>query len=103
MDPKPYLVLVVNDDSTVRKINAALLEDSGFRVVQASNRLEALNLLESTLNEAILLDVAIPGRTALASTRYSYAIRQWQASHIILVTRDDDADKSRYLACLEIG
>ncbi len=49
MDPEPYLVLVVEDDSRVREITAALLENRGFQVVQASHGLEALNLLEGTL------------------------------------------------------
>jgi CheY-like chemotaxis protein len=61
MDPEPYLVLVVDDDSTVREITAALLESKGFQVIQASNGLEALNLREGTLTPtAILLDIAMP-------------------------------------------
>jgi CheY-like chemotaxis protein len=61
MDPEPYLVLVVDDDSTIREITAAFLRKHGFKVVQASNGLEALNLLESTLTpRAILLDIAMP-------------------------------------------
>jgi CheY-like chemotaxis protein len=31
MDPEPYLVLVVDDDSTIREITAALLENNGFK------------------------------------------------------------------------
>jgi CheY-like chemotaxis protein len=55
MDPEPYLLLVVDDDSRVREITTALLENS-FQVVQASNGLEALNLLESTLTPTVLSD-----------------------------------------------
>jgi CheY-like chemotaxis protein len=61
MNPEPNLVLVVDDDSWIREITATLLENKGFQVVQASNGLEALNLLEGTLTpDAILLDIAMP-------------------------------------------
>ncbi len=61
MNPAAYLILVVDDDSGVREITAALLENRGFQVAQASNGLEALNFLEGTLTPtAILLDLAMP-------------------------------------------
>jgi CheY-like chemotaxis protein len=61
MNPAAYLILVVDDDSMVRETMAELLEHKGFQVVQASNGLEALQLLEGTLTpSAIFLDMAMP-------------------------------------------
>jgi CheY-like chemotaxis protein len=61
MNPAAYLILVVDDDSMVRETMAELLEHKGFQVVQASNGLEALQLLEGTLTpSAIFLDIAMP-------------------------------------------
>lgn len=61
MNPAAYLVLVVDDDSMVRETMAELLEHKGFQVAQASNGLEALQLLDGTLTpSAIFLDIAMP-------------------------------------------
>lgn len=61
MNSEAYLILVVDDDSRVREATAELLEHKGFQVVQASNGLEALQLLEGTLTpSAIFLDIAMP-------------------------------------------
>lgn len=61
MNPAAYLVLVVDDDSMVRETMAELLEHKGFQVVQASNGLEALQLLDGSLTpSAIFLDIAMP-------------------------------------------
>ena len=90
MDPEPYLVLVVEDDSRVREITAALLENRGFQVVQASDGLEALNLLESTLTPtAILLDVAMPVLDGIGFRQLQLRNPTIAGVPVILVTGDE--------------
>ena len=90
MDPEPYLVLVVDDDSTIREITAALLRKHGFKVVQASNGLEALNLLESTLTpSAILLDIAMPVLDGIGFRQLQLRNPTMAGIPVILVTGDE--------------
>jgi len=90
MDPEPYLVLVVDDDSRFREITAALLENRGFQVVQASHGLEALNLLESTLTpSAILLDVAMSVLDGIGFRQLQLRNPTIAGVPVILVTGDE--------------
>jgi CheY-like chemotaxis protein len=90
MKTEPYLVLVVDDDSGIREITAALLENRGFRVVQASNGLEALNLLEGTLiPSAILLDIGMPVLDGIGFRRLQLENPTIAGVPVILVTGDE--------------
>ncbi|WP_134496229.1 response regulator [Microvirga pakistanensis] len=54
-------VLLVEDEPLIRFFVAELLEDSGFKVVEAANATEALVLLEAGLHINVLLtDVDMP-------------------------------------------
>jgi DNA-binding NtrC family response regulator len=54
-------VLLVEDEPLIRLFIAELLEDAGFRVVEAANATEALVILEAGLSVNVLLtDVDMP-------------------------------------------
>ena len=53
-------VLVVDDDAALRLLCRVNLEQSGFRVVEASDGDEALELIEADRPDAILLDIMMP-------------------------------------------
>ncbi|MFC4172129.1 response regulator [Microvirga sp. GCM10011540] len=54
-------VLLVEDEPLIRLFIAELLEDAGFRVVEAANATEALVILEAGLRVNVLLtDVEMP-------------------------------------------
>lgn len=56
------IILVVDDDESIRWVIAGLLQDVGYRVVEAKNGREALTYLRSTneLPALILLDLMMP-------------------------------------------
>jgi DNA-binding NtrC family response regulator len=54
------VVLVVDDDPTIRQSVAALLEDDGYVVQQAANGLDALASLERQVPKVVLLDMRMP-------------------------------------------
>jgi PAS domain S-box-containing protein len=55
-------ILVVEDDSRVRRVAVARLDDLGYRVIEASNAAEALEQLEHHRDIALLFtDVVMPG------------------------------------------
>jgi len=59
------IVLVVEDDPTVRLLECGLLEYAGYSVVQASNGDQALALAASDQPDLIVLDVGLPSMSGL--------------------------------------
>jgi CheY-like chemotaxis protein len=53
-------ILVVDDDESHRTLIADLLEEMGYRCLQAANGREALDLLDAELPQAVLLDLRMP-------------------------------------------
>ncbi|MBB4038974.1 CheY-like chemotaxis protein [Microvirga flocculans] len=61
MPADPTTVLLVEDEPLIRLFLSELLEDVGFRVVEAANGIEALVLLEAGLSiDVLLTDVDMP-------------------------------------------
>jgi two-component system cell cycle response regulator len=54
-------VLLVDDDAALRALYRFNLEASGVEVQEAADGESALNLLEGTLPDVVLLDVMMPG------------------------------------------
>jgi DNA-binding response OmpR family regulator len=53
-------VLVVEDEGDVRRLVRVLLERAGHTVVEATNGLEAISLLEADAPDLVVLDVSMP-------------------------------------------
>src|SRR6185503_15708817 len=62
---QPAKILVVDDESSIRKSLSAILEDEGFDVFLASDGSQALSLMASELPDAVLLDIWMPGQDGL--------------------------------------
>lgn len=69
MLPDRPLVLLVEDDRDGRLLFAEWLEQSGFRVEQAHNGLQALERAFDLVPDAILTDLNIPGIDGYELTR----------------------------------
>jgi two-component system, chemotaxis family, chemotaxis protein CheY len=54
------LVLVVEDDETIRGVITDVLQDRGFRVCVAANGAEALEVLDMVRPDAMVLDLLMP-------------------------------------------
>jgi CheY-like chemotaxis protein len=54
------VVLVVEDDESIRNVITDVLEDRGFRVVGAANGAEALDRLERGRPDVMVLDLLMP-------------------------------------------
>ncbi len=53
-------ILIVDDDKHIRKLISRYLGEEGFNVIQASNGLEALNLLEENDVNLAVVDIMMP-------------------------------------------
>ncbi|MFP3982641.1 MAG: response regulator [Desulfurivibrionaceae bacterium] len=53
-------ILVIDDDSTIRKIMEEYLEQVGFRVLSAADGLEGLDMIRQENYDLVVLDVHLP-------------------------------------------
>jgi CheY-like chemotaxis protein len=54
------LVLVVEDEDSIRDVIVDVLEDRGYRVVAVANGAEALGVLDSVQPQVMVLDLLMP-------------------------------------------
>jgi signal transduction histidine kinase/CheY-like chemotaxis protein len=74
--PKDLRVLLVDDDTAVREVTAGLLQDLGYRVVEAGSGGAALDLLDRQAEiDVLLVDFAMPGMNGAEVAREVHARR----------------------------
>jgi CheY-like chemotaxis protein len=85
-------VLVVEDFEDNRFMMRRLLEMSGFRVLEAVNGLQAVELAAAELPDIILMDLSLPLLDGLAATRRIREQNGLRRVPIIAVSAHDSAD-----------
>ena len=85
-------ILVVDDLPANRDLLARRLERSGFRVLQASSGMEALEILRRSAVDCMLLDIAMPEMTGLDVLREVRADRSSALLPVIIVTAKTDSE-----------
>jgi CheY-like chemotaxis protein len=88
-------VLVVDDFDDTRLLLRTWFERRGFRVIEAENGMEAIDLVEVESPDLIIMDVQMPYLDGLAATR---RIRTQLRSVPIIVVSAYGADQFRELA-----
>ena len=58
-------ILVIDDDERLRLLLRRFLEESGFRVTDAGNAVEARAILDSIAFDLLVVDIMMPGETGL--------------------------------------
>ncbi len=87
------IVLVVDDEKTLRDFVRRNLEVRGFNVITAANGLEALAIYNTQNIDLVILDMMMPRMDGLETTR---RIRQHSTVPIIILTAlDEESDKIR--------
>jgi chemosensory pili system protein ChpA (sensor histidine kinase/response regulator) len=94
-------VMVVDDSLTVRRVTQRFLQRNGFRVIQAKDGLDALEVLQTEHPHVMLLDIEMPRMDGFDLTRNMRADPLLKQIPIIMIT-SRIADKHKMLA-LELG
>ena len=96
-------VLLVEDDIETREIMAHTLEKSGWKVFEASNGQEALDMMADVQPQLILLDLMMPVMDGFAFLAEMRAQPEWQDIPVIIITAKDlsSEDRSRLSGCVE--
>lgn len=97
--PKPYRLIVVDDDGRIRDLLRRYLSQEGFEVLLAEDARALDRLLLRDHADLIVLDLMLPGEDGLSVCRRLRA-RQDTTPIIMLTAKGDDVDR---IVGLEIG
>ncbi len=85
------LVLVIEDESAMRRFLSAALTSHGFKVIEAATVTQAIALATEARPAAILLDLGLPDGDGLDLLRM---IREWSTTPVLVISaRDREVDK----------
>ena len=91
-------ILIVEDESSIRTVVKAYLEQSGFRVLIADNGLAGLEMALRNRIDLLILDLNLPGMDGM---EIAARVRQESDVYILMLTaRSEEADR---VAGLRIG
>ena len=90
-------ILIVDDESDIRKIVRLLLERRGYSVCEASNGFDAIERVRDYNPDLVIMDIMMPKMSGVEAVR---AIREFSPVPIIFLTAKSlDSDKeSAYLS-----
>ena len=92
------LVLIVEDDDTVRRVLTTSLAAEGHRVLEAPDGASALRMAAQYMPDVVLLDLGLPDIDGVEVARQ---LRAWSAVPIIVLSaRDQEAQK---VAAFDVG
>jgi len=98
MSEEGQRVLIVDDETSIRRYLRAVLSAEGFAIYEATNGQEALNGVVFYHPDVIILDLGLPDLDGVEVTR---RLREWsQTPIIILSVREAENDK---VAALDAG
>jgi len=95
-------ILLVEDNSTNRKLAASILKNAGFLCDLAVNGCEAVKAVETNMYDLVLMDCQMPEMDGYEATR---RIRELESgkSHITIIAMTANAMKSDYDYCIKSG
>ena len=101
------MILVVDDERTIREVVRRYLELEGFRVTEAQTGPQALSILQDTRPDLIVLDIMLPGVDGFSITRRLRSNSELDPLRldgdipiILLTARTNEVDR---VAGLELG
>lgn len=95
-------VLLVDDDQINRVVTGKLLRHAGYTVESAAGGAQALEFLETTPVDIVLMDVSMPGMDGLETTRRLRKLPSdvSRVPVVALTAFESEAERRR---CLEAG
>lgn len=88
-------ILVVEDESNIREVVVRYLQREGFEVREAADGYEAVDAVEDSTPDLIVMDLMLPGIDGLTLTRQFQ--QRSQIPIIILTAKGDTSDRIRGL------
>ena len=92
----PCPVLVIDDEAVVRAFVRGALEKEGWAVSEASNGIEALEIMKRERPSLILLDLAMPEMDGFEFAAEVRRHSEWQSIPIVILTARDLSSEDRH-------
>jgi len=87
-------VLIVDDCDTTRKLLSYIIRERGFKIVGASNGIEALEILATTPIDIVLTDLNMPQMDGYELSRSLRKQEEFKNLPIVMITTEaSEADK----------
>jgi two-component system KDP operon response regulator KdpE len=96
--PSQPRVLIVEDETSIRRLLRAALDRAGYAVIEAGTAREALAAVDIDKPDAVLLDLGLPDRDGLELIQLVKA--RGTAALLVVSARTDTAEK---VAALDLG
>ena len=90
LHPNGQSILIVDDEPTARTLLRLILVRADFNVVEATNGYEALDRLEETAVDLVLLDVMMPGMSGIEVCKKIRADEKTAVVPILLLSAKTD-------------
>jgi CheY-like chemotaxis protein len=103
-DQRPKTVLIVDDEDGVRLTTSRALEMHGYRVVQACNGAEAIEVAQAEFPDLILMDLSMPkldGFAAIHRIRRLLGLRDVPVIILSAHTAREIQNDARAAGCCE--
>jgi putative two-component system response regulator len=94
-------VLVIDDDEQIRKLMVSLLRPMGYALGEASSAEEALDKIQATPPDLVLLDMQLPGRSGHDVLEEIRADRRTRLTPVVMIT--GAATPERKLKAIQAG
>jgi len=85
-EPDFRTVMVVDDSVTVRKVTTRFLERQGFNVIVAKDGVDALQVLQESTPDLMLLDIEMPRMDGFEVAKNMRSTQRWKELPIIMIT-----------------
>jgi two-component system KDP operon response regulator KdpE len=99
MNTESGLILVVDDEASIRRSLRTALRSLGFKTIEAARGAEALSLVRAKHVDAVLLDIKMPGMDGIETCRTMRPLIP-RIPILMLTVRDGEDDK---VAALDAG
>ncbi|MFK2825421.1 response regulator transcription factor [Bacillus sp. B190/17] len=86
-----FTVMIIDDEETMRELVRTFLEKEGYRVVEASNGIEALAAIDKQVPHLLLVDVMMPYMNGFTFTKE--VKRKYDLPLIFLSAKGEEWDK----------
>lgn len=99
----PPKILIVEDNPVNLELARDILENCGFEVLAATNGLEALEIIEQTSPDLVLMDLQLPGMSGITVAERIKANETTAHIPIVAVTAfamSTDKDRARSAGCV---
>lgn len=90
--PPPASVLIAEDEDVLRQILAQTFTDAGFKVIQAQNGKQALELALSQKPSVTILDIMMPEMDGMEALKKIRLDPVWGANSLIIMLTNLTAD-----------